>query len=100
MKTAWTINNNKDGYWELRCEGQVKLVSGSIDALILAGGSTFSGEILLRLDKTAGAWQALQARISREKRDAEYAQQGIYHRGASPINEATGEHALAPAGRR
>jgi hypothetical protein len=96
----WTINNNAQGHWELRCEGHLKCTSNSLDALIMEGGSTFSGCITLELDKTGGAWQALQARVQREKRDAEYAQQGLYHRGASPINEETGEHALAPAGRR
>jgi hypothetical protein len=56
--------------------------------------------------REAAMWEkgAEQARIAEQarvqQREAEYAQQGLYHRGASPINEETGEHALAPAGRR
>jgi hypothetical protein len=62
----WSINNNTDGMWELRCEGLLKKTSSSIDELIAAGGSTFSGSITLNLDKTDGMWQVLQARIQRD----------------------------------
>jgi hypothetical protein len=122
------IRNTYQGYYQLLEDGKMLGVAATIEELWLRFPYIAGYPLTLKIDgrgmkilmerqQRGAEWArgqsaegyaareaamfergAEQARI--QQREAEYAQQGLYHRGASPINEETGEHALAPAGRR